>query len=346
MPSPAASSLARNTAPAARNERSRWIRRLRGPKTEIPNPRLPQGFYREIERGPEGHPTDTATVLLTNRECPWSCFMCDLWRDTIDRPTPRGAIPAQLDHALAGLKSESAGTPLTRRRGGSRQIKLYNSGSFFDRRAVPPADYPAIAWRCAGFNRVIVECHPALIGEACERFQGLLDGRLEIAIGLETAHEELLKRLNKGFDLAGFDRAAGFLASRRIALRVFVLVNPPWLIDQEEALDWTLRSARFAFDRGASVVSLIPTRGGNGAMDALRAEGGFRPPDLSALETAHDRAMIEAPGSARVFADTWDLNRFSTCPACLDGRKRRLERMNLEQHIVPRVRCGSCRQTR
>src|SRR5260370_26132042 len=44
------------------------------------------------------------------------------------------------------------------------QIKLYNSGSFFDRRAIPPADYPAIAQRVRRFERLIVECHPALMG--------------------------------------------------------------------------------------------------------------------------------------------------------------------------------------
>ena len=72
------------------------------------------------------------TLFLTNRECPWHCVMCDLWKNTLTETVPVGAIPAQIEYALARLPT-------------ARVIKLYNSGSFFDPRAVPVADYPAIA---------------------------------------------------------------------------------------------------------------------------------------------------------------------------------------------------------
>ncbi len=58
--------------------------------------------------------------------------MCDLWRNTLTETVPRGAIPQQIDYALAQLPA-------------ARQIKLYNSGSFFDKQAIPPEDYEAIA---------------------------------------------------------------------------------------------------------------------------------------------------------------------------------------------------------
>ena len=112
--------------------------------------------------------------------------MCDLWKHTLDFPTPPGAVPAQLDFALARLRAEMPANPTG---GGSKQIKLYNSGSFFDRKAVPLADHPAIASRCEEFDRAIVECHPALVNDACTRFRDLLDRQLEVAIGLETADE-------------------------------------------------------------------------------------------------------------------------------------------------------------
>ena len=59
-----------------------------------------------------------------------------------------------------------------------------------------------------------------------------------------------------------------FLRSHAIDLRVFILVRPPWL-SEEEGLEWAKRSLDFAFDCGPSVCSLIPTRAGNGAIDAL-----------------------------------------------------------------------------
>ena len=74
--------------------------------------------------------------------------MCDLWRNTLTETVPTGAIPAQIDYALQRLPP-------------ARQIKLYNSGSFFDPQAIPLQDYPAIASSVKGFERVIVECHPA-----------------------------------------------------------------------------------------------------------------------------------------------------------------------------------------
>jgi archaeosine synthase beta-subunit len=57
-----------------------------------------------------------------------------------------------------------------------RHIKLYNSGSFFDPRAIPPADYPPIAARLALRARHRREPSGA-VGENCLRFRDLLAGR-------------------------------------------------------------------------------------------------------------------------------------------------------------------------
>ena len=81
------------------------------------------------------------------------------------------------------------------------QIKLYNAGSFFDPRAVPEADYDAVAAELDGLSRVIVESHPALVGPRVDRFLEALRRRseaeavqLEVAMGLETVHPEALER--------------------------------------------------------------------------------------------------------------------------------------------------------
>src|SRR5205085_1817482 len=152
---------------------------------------------------------------------------------------------------------------------------LYNAGSFFDPRAVPDADYDAVAGTLAGLSRVIVESHPALVGPrvdrflaALARFGGAPPPRLEVAMGLETAHPEALDRLNKRFTLDDFRRAANALGERRVDLRVFLLISPPFVpaADQDA---WLLRSLDAAFSCGAIVVSLVPTRQGNGTMEAL-----------------------------------------------------------------------------
>ena len=67
--------------------------------------------------------------------------------------------------------------------------------------AVPEADDADVARALGGADRVIVESHPAFLagthGDRCLRFRDRLSGRLEVAIGLETADPEVLARLNK-----------------------------------------------------------------------------------------------------------------------------------------------------
>ncbi len=264
-----------------------------------------------------------ATVFLTNRECPWRCLMCDLWQNTLPGSGPPGSIPGQIEMALTSLPA-------------ARQIKLYNSGSFFDPRAIPPDDFPAIARLLRPFDRVIVESHPALIRGPVLRFRDLLSGRLEVAMGLETVHPEVLPRLNKRMTLDQFSRAAAFLHQHEISLRAFILVKPPFL-DEDDALEWARRSVDFAFDQRATVVSLIPTRFGNGALEALAARGEFSPPRLETLEASMDYGIGLQRG--RVFADLWDLEKFSNCAACYSKRRARLEQINLSQQTGPRVIC-------
>ena len=310
--------------PAKPIDRNQWILGRRGPKNRL-DPYRPYAFIWEEEFGPGGELISTATIFLTNSECPYRCLMCDLWKNTLDEPTPVGAIPAQIKYALAQLPSVS-------------QIKLYNSGNFFDPRAIPEGDYPSIADLLTGFDRVIVECHPALLGSRCLLLRDLLSSRLEVAVGLETANPEVLELLNKRLDLAGFIMGAQFLAENDIDLRVFILLKPPFM-DEKEGLHWARRSLEVAFENAASVCSIIPTRGENGAMENLRATGAFSPPSLESLEAAQEYGI--RLGKGRVFADVWDVEKFYSC-ACSPSRAARLEAMNRTQKIPVPIACPKC----
>jgi len=424
--------------PEHATERDRWILARRGARNKL-DPFKPHAFLVEEERAESGEIVSVATIFLTNRECPWRCLMCDLWKNTLTETVPSGAIPAQIDYALAELsKQRSAGfqpaspgdirvagdcreprgsteaqaavatrqmkrhspsprpslhsptaltpdpSPIRWERGTAgegetssspfsssrvqlparmpalRQIKLYNSGSFFDPRAVPPKEHGAIAQRVAAFDRVIVECHPALVGESALKFRDWLGGtacsrpisgefrdgatpslpdkKLEVAMGLETAHPQVLAKLNKRMTLDQFRRAAEFLRENGIALRVFILVKPPFL-DEAEALLWARRSIDFAFDCGATVASLIPTRFGNGALETLAERGEFSRPKLATLEAALDYGVGLNRG--RVFGDLWDLEKFSDCAECFEQQRTRLLEMNLRQVVLPQVPCAS-----
>jgi archaeosine synthase beta-subunit len=311
--------------PAQPAERDAWTLAARGPRNPL-DPDRPYAFLLEEEPDADGVVVAVATIFLTNRECPWHCVMCDLWRNTLVDPTPPGAIPAQIEYALVQLPPAKA-------------IKLYNAGSFFDPRAIPPEDHLAIAEAVRGFDRVIVECHPALVGDAVLRFRDLLSGRVEIAMGLETAHPGVLEKLNKRLTLDQFRIAAGYLRRNGIDLRVFILVQPPFM-RPNESLHWAERSLDFAFDCGATAATLIPTRGGNGAMELLASRGDFTPPTLAMLEDAVDYGLSLQRG--RVFSDAWDLPRPFDCLSCREARTARLRTMNLSQTSMPRVACAIC----
>jgi len=285
--------------PDAAAARDRFIVDLRGPRPAHDPWRL-QGLSIEDEPDDRGGHSRVGTVFLTGRECPWRCAMCDLWRYTTRSDTPPGAIPAQIEAARRAWAAcgESVST-----------IKLYNASNFFDPRAVPESDYSAIGSLVRDVEQVIVESHPSLIGDRVDRFLHALAGpRLEVAMGLETIHPAALDALNKRMTLADFERAANALRERNVSLRVFLLISPPFIpaIDQDE---WLLRSVAFAEACGASVVSLIPARSGNGAMEALTAQKRFRPPtqeDVNrSLKLVLARATSPARRGPRILLDPW-----------------------------------------
>ena len=282
----------------------------------------------EGERGNDGEIEQVATIFLTNKECPFQCLMCDLWKNTTTESVKPGEIPAQIEWALQRLPEASS-------------IKLYNSGNFFDVNAIPVADYPAIAGLLQDYKRVIVENHPRLINKNTFRFQHLLKPQLEIAMGLETVHPGVLEKLNKKMTLEDFKRAVNSLNQHLIPTRAFILLKPPFL-NESEGITWAQRSIDYAFKAGVQCCVVIPTRHGNGALSELSRRNLFSPPRLSSLENVIEYGI--GLDSGRVLADLWDIELFSDCSKCLTQRKNRLHQMNLTQSILPQIPC-SCIST-
>jgi archaeosine synthase beta-subunit len=300
-----------------------WILAKRGRKNPV-DPLRPYGWLIEKEFTPSGKIEDTAIIFLTNRECQYHCLMCDLWKNTTDVSAPAGSIPHQIEMALNQM-------------GPARHLKLYNSGSFFDERAIPSTDYRKIADLVSGFETVIVESHPRLVNEKCLRLRDMLKPELQVAMGLETVHPEILRKLNKRMTLEDFENTVKFLSGNGILARAFILLKPPFM-SESEGIHWAERSLDFAFKVGVECCTIIPVRPGNGAMDELLEKGDFAPPHIQSLEAALDYGIGLRAG--RVFADTWDLEQFSSCDKCFDGRKERLNRMNLQQEIIGKVSCS------
>ena len=302
---------------------------LRPPKPAVDSWR-PLDALLESERRHDGRVETVAALFLAGRECPFTCVFCDLWRFTIDGPTPPGSLPRQISSGLASLGEKGRA---------AQTVKLYNASNFFDPLAVPDEDLDAIVDAVGDVRRVVVESHPRLLGERSRRLARRLPGELEVAMGLETAHPEVLPRLGKSMTLEDYRSAAARLATDGIALRSFVLLGVPFL-EAEAQVEWCVRSAREAFRMGARHVSLIPVRGGNGAMEELAGKGDWTPPRLEWLEEAFEVLLAEDEGVVTV--DTWDLEQLSGCSACAGTRRDRLTAMNLSGRATERPTCAEC----
>ena len=306
------------------------IRSLRPAKEHV-DPYRAHGSLIEDERRPGGTTERALTVFLAGAECPYTCTFCDLWKWTIDGPTPPGALTAQLESIL-----HAQADPLADR------LKIYNASNFFDQRAVPAEDVIGIARLAAPFAGVTVESHANTIGPRTLALARQLSGRLEVAVGLETIHPLAAERVNKRLDLGRFDWAARFLAENRIDLRVFVLLGAPY-VPAGESIAWTVRAVEYAVERGAAMVSIIPVRGGNGEIERLEALGYFTRPTLSQLEDALDGCLQFT--DTVVTADLWDVNRLIACGHCAAQRTERLRLVNATGRAQTRIECTACRES-
>ena len=320
------------------------VRALRGPRPER-SAFEHQGVVLESERGRD-RTRSSATVFLTGAECPFTCVFCDLWRHTLAGATPPGALPAQLRDARAEIAR--AAVPV-------EHIKLYNASNFFEPRAVPECDDAELAALLEPFERITVECHPRLVQSArgrgrCRAFAGALHGSLEVAMGLETAHPRAAAALGKESTPASFATACEVLLAMGVAVRAFVLIGAPF-VPESEQVEWTLRSVEIAARAGANVVSLVPRRDGNGALEELARRGELASLTLELVEKSFERALerIEPvyPKTA-VLLDTWDLEAVAarstdSCGPCARLRVERLRRISLSgrsEPAVARCRCG------
>lgn len=266
----------------------------------VPDAFQPIAAIREEELGPDGHLKRVDTLFLNNKECPFQCVMCDLWKHTLDEPTPPGAIVHQIDVAMSTLPSDG------------EVIKLYNSGNFFDRKAIPPEDYPEICARIARYERVILENHPKLCDDRVLTFTKHLPPttRVELALGVETIHPQWLEGLNKSMTLDDVELAVQWAHMHEFDVRAFLLLHAPAISKRngdvvDASLDqrrvWTLKSVEWVQDKGFTAATLIPLR------PDLLPEGTGDAPTREEIEWT----AIEAKKIAdrmRLFVDCWDMD--------------------------------------
>jgi radical SAM enzyme (TIGR01210 family) len=118
-------------------------------------------------------------------------------------------------------------------------LKVYTSGSFLDAREIRMEQADQILRHCADNNvRLLFESRPEYITtESLDRVLKIHD-RIELALGLESANDRVLRySINKGFTVKDYDDAVGILADKRVDIRTYVLLKPPFLTEAEAVAD-------------------------------------------------------------------------------------------------------------
>ena len=243
------------------------------------------GVFTEQELTRRGVMEDHNIILTTNKECPFKCVMCDLWKNTLDERVEDGMVAKQVKDALSDLPF-------------AKHLKLYNAGSFFDRQSIPKQDTFDIADIIEEYETLIVEAHPKLIGTPCFDFSQYLHPQLDVAMGLETVDPNVLPRLNKGMTLDDFERATVDMLEHDIFVRAFILLRTPWQTE-EEGIYWAKESIDFAQAIGVECCTIIPLR-----HNPRNESADFEPPRLESLEEVVEYGLSRNKG--RVFGDSWD----------------------------------------
>lgn len=238
-----------------------------------PDPLQPVAVWSERDLM-DGRTADALVVILRTGGCSWSresgCLMC-------------GYNSASLDSVSAG-QLESQFAAAMEKHSGQQYIKIYTSGSFLDPMEVPPAARDAIL-RAAGekAGRILVESRPEYMTAEALAAAALLVGKLEVAVGLETASDEIRDRcVNKGFSWADFEGACERTRDAGADVRTYLLLKPPYLTEGQAIAD-ALASIERA-GRLSATVSVNPVNVQRDThVEALWKKSLYRPPWLWSL---------------------------------------------------------------
>jgi radical SAM enzyme (TIGR01210 family) len=283
-----------------------------------------------------GRTVDAGVVILRTSGCSHfhsgGCSMCG-YNVESDRSVSGDDITRQFTGALERL-------------GDVRMLKVYTSGSFLDEGEVQAHAAERILKECSDRGvRLLVESRPEYVTEDnLDRIVSHHDD-IEVAIGLESANDQVLKySINKGFTVADYDRAASLLKKREVGLRTYVLLKPPFLTEKEAIEDAVATAKRAApFSRSISVNAVNVQKGT--LVERLWKDWSYRPPWLwSALDVVERTAglgprMLCEPvggGTQRGAHNCGECDR-----AILDGLKAFTESQDLGRLARPDCECSA-----
>lgn len=313
-----------------------------------------------VEVGPawvDGRPSHRLMVVLRAPGCSYArrtggCTICGFTEHLSTRgaPVSSAELAAQLREAIESHQRE---------RDALEHLDLYCSGSFFNDEELE-VDARTALLRLAvrelpALRTLLVDTRPEFVTAGALAAAHAALGRagtpvrLEVAIGLESADDEVRNRLiRKGFSYASFERAAEALAAAEAALAVYLLLKPPGL-DEEAAIADVLASGRALVALRARLglrlrVALEPTLVVEGtALHAEHLAGRYRSPSLwSVARAAIGLAALRLPVHVGLSDEGLPaVDRPRGCAACEPVLLAALRELNRSQDptVLAALRC-------
>lgn len=229
----------------------------------------------DYEYYPEERRTIPAfTIILRTLGCQWRrCTMCGYWQESAE--VTQAEILSQLDYALTRSPREEF------------ILKIYTSGSFLDDRELSSETRRKIAEMLRGrseLKKLIVETRPEFVSRA--KLADLeLEGKLELAIGLETANDFIRSSfITKGFSFEDFKHAARIARESGASVKTYLLLKPPFISERRAIVDVITSAGKVGLYSSTISLNLCTVQRGT-PLEGLWRRGYYRPPWLwSAVE--------------------------------------------------------------
>jgi hypothetical protein len=240
-----------------------------------------------------GKQVDAFVLILKTAGCYWArvkgCTMCGYSRDTLGREATRENIQHQMEGAMERYKGEP-------------YVKVFTSGSFLDPSEVPVDARELVTKAFRGrASRFLFESLPEFVSE--ESITGMRDsfgGELEVAVGLETTQEEVLRRsVSKVSTVKDYLEAAVRVEKAGALPKAYLLLKPPFLTERE-AIEDAVTSIEIAA-KYFPTISLNPVNvQGRTVVEHLWRRQQYRPPWLWSLVEALVRGKERIDPSVRL----------------------------------------------
>jgi len=106
-------------------------------------------------------------------------------------------------------------------------VKIFSSGSFLDKNQFP-VDFVKFCISKAkeyGFDEIVIESRAEFVKEDILKEIKIPGIRITVALGLESANDEVLRLYNKGLSVSDYERACKLLKRMGFGIRLYILVN-------------------------------------------------------------------------------------------------------------------------